>query len=54
MFDKTIARVKGWLTKMGILKGLKTINEHKDVVVDPKAYDRIAKNKAIYSGYLDK
>lgn len=53
MFDKTIARVKGWLTKMGILKGLKTINEHKDVVVDPKAYDRIAKNKAIYSGYLD-
>lgn len=53
MFDKTIARVKGWLTKMGILKSLKTINEHKDVVVDPKAYDRIAKNKAIYSGYLD-
>lgn len=53
MFDKTIARVKGWLTKMGILKSLKTINEHKDVVVDNAAYDRIAKNKAIYSGYLD-
>jgi len=52
MFDKTMATVKGWLTKMGILKQLKTIKEHKDVNVDDEAYARIAKNKAIYSGYL--
>lgn len=52
MFDKTIAKVKGWLTRMGIIKQLKTIKEHKDINVDDKAYDRIAKNKAIYSGYL--
>ncbi|WP_035052825.1 phage portal protein [Carnobacterium pleistocenium] len=52
MFDKTIATVKGWLTKMGILTQLKTIKEHKDVNVDDDAYKRIAKNKAIYSGHL--
>jgi len=52
MFDKTVATVKGWLTKMGILKQLKTIKEHKDVNVDDDAYKRIAKNKAIYSGFL--
>ena len=52
MFDKTIAKVKGWLTRMGIIKQLKTITEHKDINIDDEAYDRIAKNKAIYSGYL--
>lgn len=51
MFDKTIATVKGWMVKMGLIKQLKSIEDHKKVNVNEEAYARIAKNKAIYSGY---
>lgn len=52
MFNKTIARVKGWLTKMGIIKSLEKLTDHKKIVVNEEIYNRIAKNKAIYQGFL--
>ncbi len=52
MFNKTIAKVKGWLSKMGIIKQLESLKDHKKITIDEKAYSRIAKNKAIYQGYV--
>lgn len=53
MFAKTIAFLKGVGVKLGLIKQLADISEHKGIVVNEEAYSRIAKNKQIYAGFVD-
>lgn len=50
--------LKTWMTrvgvKLGIIKELNTINEHRKVALDESAYDRILLDRSIYKGYVPK
>lgn len=51
MFERTRNLLRKVGVKLGIIQELKSVQEHRKVSVDEEAYRRIAKNKAIYSGY---
>ena len=52
MFEK----IKAWFTsigvKMGLIKEIKSLQEHKNINLDEKAFGRIGLNKKIYQGYV--
>lgn len=53
MFDRLIAGVKGVMVKMGLLKTLQDVKEHKKISANSKDYDRIAMWKNLYKGKYD-
>ncbi|MBC1491403.1 phage portal protein [Listeria booriae] len=53
MFNKLIAGVKGVMRKMGFLRALKDVQEHKKVTADEGDYNRISMWKSLYEGKYD-
>ncbi|PED41959.1 portal protein [Bacillus cereus] len=53
MFNKLIASVKGVMVKMGLLKTLQDVKNHKKISANSKDYDRIAMWKDLYRGKYD-
>ncbi|MBC2318775.1 phage portal protein [Listeria booriae] len=53
MFNKLIAGVKGVMRKMGLLKTLKDITEHKKVTANDDDYTRIEMWRSLYEGKFD-
>lgn len=54
MFGNIVAKVRGWLQKMGLLKGISNVIEMKDVIMTDKMYNNIEKWKQLYMGYYPK
>ncbi|PHB11478.1 portal protein [Bacillus pseudomycoides] len=53
MFGNIVAKVRGWLYKLGLIKGIKKISDKKDIPVNEESYKQIDMWKAIYSGHYD-
>lgn len=53
MFGNIVAKVRGWLYKLGIIKGIKKISDKKDIPISEESYKQIDIWKAIYSGHYD-
>lgn len=53
MFKKIIQLLKGGLARLGIIKDLKRISEHKDVFVNEEMYNLIEQWKSLYKGYYE-
>lgn len=51
MFNSLITKVRGWLHKMGLIKGVQKIADLKGVQVDEDFYKHIDKWKALYAGF---
>lgn len=51
MFKNIVARIKAVMYKMGLIKGLKKITEHKDIQISEDYYKLIERWKAQYRGY---
>lgn len=54
MFGNIVAKVRGWLYKLGLLKGINSVTEMKDVIMTDKMYNNIEKWKQLYMGYYPK
>lgn len=52
MFDGMITKVRGWLYKMGLIKGIQKLSDHKDVQVNEDLYRLIDQWKQLYKGYF--
>lgn len=52
MFNSITSAVRRFLSKMGIIKGIKNLTEHKAIAIDESFYNHIVKWKALYSGYF--
>lgn len=53
MFGNIVAKVRGWLYKMGLIKGIKKISDKKEIPINEESYKQIDIWKAIYSGHYD-
>lgn len=51
MFDKIKDTIRGWLSKLGIIKELNDIRNHKKAHIDEEEYNRIALWTDLYRGY---
>ncbi|PEI42580.1 portal protein [Bacillus pseudomycoides] len=51
MFRNIVAKVRGWLYKMNLIRGVKKITDKKDIPVNEESYKHIDMWKALYSGY---
>ncbi|GAA5417934.1 hypothetical protein Pryu01_03012 [Paraliobacillus ryukyuensis] len=51
MFKRLVSRVREVLYKMGLLKGIKKVTQHKDIYANDEMYDNIDLWKALYKGY---
>ncbi|MED4447436.1 phage portal protein [Bacillus thuringiensis] len=51
MFGNIVAKVRGWLYKLGLIKGIKNISDKKEIPLNEESYKRIDTWKALYSGY---
>lgn len=54
MFQSLWNWTKGVLSKMGLIKKLKNVTDHKQIPVDESFYNLILKWRALYQGYYDK
>lgn len=53
MFGNIVAKVRGWLYKLGLIKGIKKISDKKEIPINEESYKQIDIWKAIYSGHYD-
>lgn len=53
MFGNIVAKVRGWLYKLGLIKGIKKISDKKDIPVNEESYKNIDMWKALYRGHYD-
>ncbi|PHC86045.1 portal protein [Bacillus wiedmannii] len=53
MFGNIVAKVRGWLYKLGLIKGIKKISDKKEISINEESYKQIDIWKAIYSGHYD-
>lgn len=53
MFRSIVAKVRGWLYKMNLIRGVKKITDKKDIPVNEESYKHIDMWKALYSGHYD-
>ena len=51
MFGNIVAKVRGWLYKLGLIKGIKKISDKKEIPINKESYKQIDIWKAIYSGH---
>ncbi|MGM2698049.1 phage portal protein [Bacillus cereus group sp. Bce037] len=51
MFGNIVAKVRGWLYKLGLIKGIKKISDKKEIPINEESYKQIDIWKAIYSGH---
>lgn len=51
MFNNIIAKIKGVLSKMGLVKSVKELSSMRDLSIDDEFYGRIEEWKSIYKGY---
>ncbi|PEB52454.1 portal protein [Bacillus sp. AFS098217] len=54
MFGNIVAKVRGWLAKLGLLRGIEKVTDMKDVMMTDKMYNNIEKWKQLYMGYYPK
>ncbi|MCD3565916.1 hypothetical protein [Streptococcus equi] len=54
MFRNLWTKIKGVMQKMGLIKGLKDLNLHREIELSDKHYDSIQIWKELYQGYHDK
>jgi A118 family predicted phage portal protein len=52
MFSSLLLKVRGWLYKMGLIKGIKSLSNLKEVQVDEQFFKNIGEWKALYAGYF--
>jgi A118 family predicted phage portal protein len=52
MFKGIIAKLRQVMYKMGLIKGIKSLTDNRDIPVDDEMYKLIDRWKAIYAGYL--
>ncbi len=53
MFGNIVAKVRGWLYKLGLIKGIKKISDKKEIPINEESYKQIDIWKAIYSGHYN-
>lgn len=53
MFKRLVSKVKEVLHKMGLIKGVKKLAEHKDVYMNDEMYNSIDAWKSLYKGYYE-
>ncbi|EGL82096.1 phage portal protein, A118 family [Caldalkalibacillus thermarum TA2.A1] len=53
MISKIIAFVRQVMYRMGLIKGIKNLSEHKDIAADEEHYKRIDMWYALYRGYYE-
>ena len=53
MFNSLIMKVRRWLYRVGILKGIQNLNQLKDVNISEEMYQQIDVWKALYNGYYE-
>lgn len=51
MFRKILDWLKGGLIKIGLIKSLKDISDHKDIEINKEMFDKIEEWKALYKGH---
>lgn len=51
MFRKIVQLLKGGLIRLGLLKSIEKISDHKDISMNEEMYDKIEVWKALYKGY---
>lgn len=51
MFGNIVTKVRGWLYKLGLIKGIKKISDKKEIPINEESYKQIDIWKAIYSGH---
>lgn len=51
MFKRLVSKVRGVLARMGLIKEIGKISEHKDIYINEEQYNAIDKWKALYKGY---
>ena len=54
MFQNILAKIRGWLVKLGIIKEVKTLSQLKQIPITDETYDCIDMWKALYHGYFKK
>lgn len=52
MFKSLFSKVRGWLYKLGIIKGVKKLVENRDLDISEVMYNEIEKWRCLYSGYF--
>lgn len=53
MFKRLVSKVKEVLAKMGLIKEIGKISEHKDIYISEEMYNAIDKWKSLYRGYFE-
>ncbi|MGF3141267.1 phage portal protein [Facklamia sp. P13064] len=53
MFEKLKSLIRKVGVTIGLVSEIKSVEDHKDLVIDEKAYSRIKQNKSIYSGFFE-
>ncbi len=54
MFGNIVAKVRRWMYKLGLIKGIKNAVDMKDVMMTDSMYNNIEKWKQLYMGYFPK
>jgi A118 family predicted phage portal protein len=52
MFKNMLARIRQVMYKMGLIKGIKKLADHKDIQINEEFYKNIGNWKALYKGYF--
>ncbi|GGE47720.1 portal protein [Pullulanibacillus camelliae] len=53
MFKSIIQKVRGWMYRMGLIKGIKSLSDHKNITESDEHYNRIDIWNALYKGYYE-
>ena len=53
MFRRLIHKVRQVMAKLGLLKGIKKLAEHKEIQINEEMYQKIEQWKALYKGYYE-
>lgn len=51
MFNSVVSKVRGWLYKVGLIKGIQKLSDKREVPVNDEMYNLIDVWKAVYAGY---
>ncbi|MED1302900.1 portal protein [[Bacillus thuringiensis] serovar konkukian] len=54
MFGNIVAKVRRWMYKLGLIKGISNVVDMKDVIITDSMYNNIEKWKRLYMGYYPK
>ncbi|PEQ01554.1 portal protein [Bacillus wiedmannii] len=54
MFGNIVAKVRRWMYKLGLIKGISNVIDMKDVMMTDSMYNNIEKWKQLYMGYFPK